>query len=160
MYSLLSDDLWWLLIGYSLLDALFLIWLFPCLVVYECQYFTWLTGCYLSELMAGIIIWLFIIFITFFTIFVNCWDLCQKSQFGFLVSAKNNSLNYCASDLSWLISWFSVKNKKEFNKHIIFNTYTDSWKHNISCYALAHLLTSIATCLLPVLCLFWYSIYC
>ncbi len=31
--SLLSDDLCWLLIGYSLLDALFLIWLFPCLVV-------------------------------------------------------------------------------------------------------------------------------
>ncbi len=33
MYSLLSDDLWWLLIGNSLLDALFLIWLFPSLVI-------------------------------------------------------------------------------------------------------------------------------
>ncbi len=39
MYSLLSDDLCWLSIGYSLLDALFIIWLFLCLVVLRMSVF-------------------------------------------------------------------------------------------------------------------------
>ncbi len=39
MYSLLSDDLCWLLIGHSLLDALFQIWLFPCLAVLRVSVF-------------------------------------------------------------------------------------------------------------------------
>ncbi len=39
MYSFLTDDLCWLLIGYSILDALFLIWLFPYLVVLKMSVF-------------------------------------------------------------------------------------------------------------------------
>ncbi len=39
VYSLLSDHLCWLLIGYSLLDALFLIWLFCCMVVLRVSVF-------------------------------------------------------------------------------------------------------------------------
>ncbi len=57
---------------------------------------------------------------------------------------------------------FSEKKKKVFNKKIIFNTYTISWKHTIYLFKPYHicLYTSMAHCLLPVLCLFWYSIYC
>ncbi len=39
VYSLLSGDLWWLLIDYSFLYALFLIWLFLCLVVLRVSVF-------------------------------------------------------------------------------------------------------------------------
>ncbi len=72
MYSLLLDDLCWLLIGYSLLDALFLIWLFPCLVVLR---------------LPGITIWLLVIFITFFTIGISLLSV--------LTYARSPNLAFC-----------------------------------------------------------------
>ncbi len=55
--------------------------------------------------------------------------------------------------------WCSVKNKKLFNNNILFNTYTISWKHTIYLVRPYHtcLYTSMVHCLLPVLCLFWYT---
>ncbi len=84
MYSLLSDDSFWLLIGYTLRDASIIIWLFPCLDVWRVQ--IWLLVIFitviniahwllLSGLVLGITIWLLVIFITFLTIGISLFSV-------------------------------------------------------------------------------------
>ncbi len=103
MYSLLSDDLCWLLICHALPNDFFLIRLFPCFVVLRVSVFyiaNWLLfvwTCIRNHNLAAC---------HFHNILYNWYisviylDICQKSQSSFLVSAKSQSLSYCVSDLS------------------------------------------------------------
>ncbi len=71
VYSLLSDDLRLLLIGYSLLDALFLIWLFQCLVIIRASVFYFANWLLFVWTCVSNHNWLLVIFITFFMIGIS-----------------------------------------------------------------------------------------
>ncbi len=97
MYSLLSDDLCWLLIGYSILDALFLMWLFPCLVVLRVSVFLiadWLLFVWTCVRNHNLAACHFHSILYNWYISVICLDICQKSQYSFLVELKPKLLSF------------------------------------------------------------------
>ncbi len=92
MFSLFSDDLCWLLIGLSLLEDLFQIWLFSCLVVLRVSIFyiaNWLLFVWTCVSIHNLADCHFHNIRYKWYNYVICLDLCQKSQSDFLVSAKS-----------------------------------------------------------------------
>ncbi len=120
MFSLLSYDLCWLLIGYSLLDVFFLIWLFPCLVVLRVSVFhiaNWLlfvwtcvrnhnlTACHFHNILYN------------WYISVICLDLCHKSQSCFLF------LSRVKAEIIVLLIFLSTLCFSKFSIQLLYHPY-------------------------------------